>query len=67
MVRTILSIRVGGVMIGAGGPSKDRQVDVSINAGGMDQWLQQCIIRVRMGNIKGVVLDMRCREFNPGW
>ena len=64
MVRTILSIRVGGVMIGTSGPSKGGQVDISIDASRMDQWLQQCVIRIWMGNVKGLVSYMRCGEFN---
>ena len=66
VIGTVLSIRIEGIMIGAGGPSKGRQVDVSIDASGMDQQLQQCVVRLQMRNIKGLISYVRCREFNPG-
>ena len=66
VIGTILSIRIGGIMIGAGRPSKGQQVDVSMDASGMDQWLQQRVVRLWMRNIKGFISYVRCGEFNPG-
>ena len=37
VIGTVLSVRIGGVVIGADGPGKGRQVDISIDASGMDQ------------------------------
>ena len=65
VIGTILSIRVWGVMIGTCGPSKGGQVDIAIDAGRMDQWLQQRIVRFHTGNLKGLVSYMRCGKFNP--
>ena len=64
VIGAILSIRVRDVMIGTSGPNKGRQVDISIDAGGMDQWLQQHVVRLQMVNIKGLVSYMRCGEFD---
>ena len=65
MIGAVFSIRIGGIVIGARGPSKGRQVDIPIDACGMDQWFQQRIVRFQMGNIKGLVSYMGCREFDP--
>ena len=65
MIGTVLSIRERGVMIGTSGPGKGRQVDISTDANGVDQRLEQGIIRVWVGMIEGLILYVGCGELNP--